>query len=385
MNVLVTGDPGLIASGVIAELRRRGHVVSTEGAVIHIESTGDVRITRSTTDSLVIRTAAVYGPGDEVISPILKLVRTLPALPVIDDGDEEFRPIWFEDFAKAIVNALERTDLTDRTLEVAGNETTSINDLIRRVAELTERRVVKIPTPIKLTMHVPRNMLTGENALQLLGVEPTPLDRGLRILADSLPELLPDEGVGAMHHKHYHADITGSRHTAQSLMTLFRDRATEFIPLNFDAEPGTPNRLDRGATLTAHLPLRGNIQVRVECVEPMRVVLATIEGHPLAGTLQFSTEAIDGGVRFAIDLWARASNFFDLIGMNTLGRPLQDANWRVVVQNVIDASGGIANDGVQSQKETLDDEAAARVEERIRKIVQARKRAEDMEETWPQR
>ncbi|HKO01415.1 MAG TPA: NAD(P)H-binding protein [Thermoanaerobaculia bacterium] len=352
-------------------------------------------VQQSALDWLIVRPGGVYGPGDEVTSQILKLVRALPALPVIDDGEQPFQPIWFEDLGKALATAIERTDLTHRILDLAGEETTSMNDLIRRLGELTGRKTAKVPVPMplanlavklgakagvalptdetKLAMLADENVVTGENSLELLGVNATPLDRGLRALADAIPESLPNQGIGAMHHKRYWADIE-TRHTAQSLMTLIRDRAAEIIPIEFEAEPGTPQRLDFGVTLTAHLPLRGNIQVRVELIEATRVVLSTIEGHPLAGVLQFSTESIDGGVRFVVEHWTRAANLFDLIGMKTVGQPLQDANWRRVVQNVIDASGGTANEGVKSSSRTLDNEEAARIEERAKQMVQARKR-----------
>ncbi|HYO79029.1 MAG TPA: NAD(P)H-binding protein, partial [Thermoanaerobaculia bacterium] len=65
----------------------------------------------SSLDWTVIRPGNVYGPGDEVISLILKMVRALPAVPVIDGGDQEFQPIWHEDLAKILVTTVERGDL----------------------------------------------------------------------------------------------------------------------------------------------------------------------------------------------------------------------------------------------------------------------------------
>jgi uncharacterized protein YbjT (DUF2867 family) len=407
-KVNVGGTRNILAEAARANARRFVFVSSLgaeRGSSEYHQSklAAEKLVAASSLDWLIVRPGSVYGPGDEVTSEILKLVRALPALPVIDDGKQPFQPIWFEDLAKALANALERNDLARRTLDVAGNETTSMSDLIRRFGELTDRTTAKIPVPMplaalivkagkkagvslpadetKLAMLADENVIDGENALSLLGVEATPLERGLRALVDALPESLPHDGVGAMHHKRYWADIA-TRHSAQSLMTLVRDRAPEIIPIEFETEPNTPQRLDFGATLTAHLPLRGNIQVRVELVEATRVVLSTIEGHPLAGVLQFSTEPIDGGARFIVEHWTRAANYFDMVGMK-IGGLLQDANWRRVVQNVINASGGTANDGVQSSSETLDDEAAHEVEERTKRMVQARMRAESAEEERP--
>lgn len=344
----------------------------------------------------IVRPGNVYGPGDEVISTLLKMVRALPVVPVIDDGDQEFQPIWHQDLAKVLASAVERNDIARQTLEAAGPEVTSMNDLLRRFAKITGREPGRIPVPMalaqlttklasmaidiplddnKLTMLGETNVVRGHNAIELLGVSTTPLDHALALLSDSLQEQLPEEGVGALEHKRFFATMRGGRHSAASLMTQFRDHVNEFMPIEFQAEPGSPGRVEKGTTLTGSLPLRGNFQVRVEVAEPTHVVFATIEGHPLAGIVEFTSRDLDDGVEFAIDVYARAGNILDWIATRTIGAIAQDATWRAVVQRVIDASGG-TSEGVQQEKEKLDDEAAAAVEQRVTKMVQARKREE---------
>jgi hypothetical protein len=78
-------------------------------------------------------------------------------------------------------------------------------------------------------------------------------------------------------------------------------------------------------------------------------------------------------VTFAIDIYARSSGFLDWIAAKTVGASAQNANWRTVVQRIIDASGG-TSDGVHESKEKLSDEEATRVEKRVRRIVDKRKR-----------
>lgn len=344
----------------------------------------------------IVRPGNVYGPGDEVISLILKMVRALPAVPVIDAGNQEFQPIWYEDLARALCAIVERDDLSQQTLLIAGAELTTMNDLLRRFAEITGREPWRVPVPMplakittrlasmignvaidetKLKMLEEENVVRGGNALHELGVEPTPLQRGLQLLADRLPEALPEDGVGGMEHKQFRAEIRGARHSAASLMKLFRENINELMPIDFAAEPGAPSQAEQGVTMTGALPLRGNFQVRVEVEEPTHIVLATIEGHPLSGIVEFTTRDTNDGVSFAIDVHARASNALDWIAARTVGAPAQNANWRTVVQRVIDASGG-TSDGVHEQKEMLSEEDAAVVQTRVRTIVQRRK-AED--------
>ena len=336
----------------------------------------------------IVRPGNVYGPGDEVISTILKMVRALPAVPVIDGGEQEFQPIWHEDLAKILATAVEHNDLQSQVLDAPGPEITTMNDLLSRFGKITDRTPVRIPVPSalaqllvdqnKLTMLKEENLARHKTAFEILGIDSTPLDDGLRRLADSLQEVLPEEGVGKLEHKRFWAEIRGSKLSAPALMMQFRERVNEFMPLEFAAEPGAPETIEKGATLTGHLPLRGNFQVRVEVAEPNRVVFATIEGHPLAGVVVFTTSEEAGVVRFQIDNYARASNLFDLIAVRTLGGPAQSANWRAVVQRAVDASGG-TSDGVHQEAEKLDGDDAAAVEARVKSMVQTRKREETAE------
>lgn len=355
-------------------------------------------VERSGLNWTIVRPGSVYGPGDEVISTILKMVRSLPAVPMVDKGEHQFQPIWYEDLGHAIAAMLERDDTIHRTYDLAGSEITTMDDLIRRFSAITARKPMRLPVPmplasigakiasaaidmpvddVKLTMLRENNTLP-RNARPLadFGVEETPLDHGLRLLADAIPEVFPEDGIGAMHHKRFWADMKGSRLSAPVLMSYFRENVNDVMPIEFAAEPGAPARIFLGATMTGHLPLRGHFQIRVERDDPTRIVFATIEGHPIAGIVEFNTKAFDDGtVRFAIDVFSRVSNFFDFVAMKAGGEHAQAANWRTVVQRMIDTSGG-TSDGVHQESITLGDEEAKAIEEQIRAMVQQRKREE---------
>jgi uncharacterized protein YbjT (DUF2867 family) len=361
----------------------------------------------SSFDWLILRPGNVYGPGDEVISTLLKLVRTLPVVPVIDAGNQPFQPVWYEDLGRAIVRVLETPGLKRRTLELAGEEVTTTSEVVERLSAITGRTVARVPVPSFLAalgvqlaewtqfekligVKVPLNeaklkmLLEGNfiehpraNALtETLGVRPTPLAEGLAKLADSIPEQLPSEGVGPLQHKKFWADIVDSRHTPHGLLEEFRARCGEVMPLEFSAEPGAPRVVAAGVTLTLGLPLRGNVQVRVEEVAPRRITFSTVEGHMLAGMIQFTTEGEKRAVRFAVEIHARAATGLDLLAMSTVGDSLQRSNWEEVVRRVVNLSGGTAPAGVQSESVALDETQARRVERRLSTLINGRKRAE---------
>lgn len=358
---------------------------------------------------LILRVGNVYGPGDEVISMLLKMVRSLPALPIVAQGDQPFQPLFYDDLGKAIARAVERPELTGQTLELAGVETTDTREVIALLGEITNRAPATLPVPerlaelgvkaveavggktleklgfkspindSKLRMLLEGNVISAgsENALvSVFHVEPTRLRQGLRALAELLPEKTLEDGVGKVERKVFSTIIEATRHTPQTLMDMFCARISEIMPLEFQAEPGAPAEATVGATLTAAIPGRGNIQVRLEERADTSATFSTVEGHPLAGILRFSAEPHRGGIRFAIEITARAANAIDWLGMRTIGAPMQNSNWREVAQRVVEFSGGAALDGLESQTRYLNEIEAAEMQKWMDGLIAARKRRE---------
>ena len=96
---------------------------------------------------VILRVGPVYGPGDEHVSALMKLVRTLPAVPVIGGGDQPIQPVWHEDFAEALAMAVDRDDFDGGVYDMAGAELTSQRDLIDRLRRLTNRPGIDLPVP----------------------------------------------------------------------------------------------------------------------------------------------------------------------------------------------------------------------------------------------
>ncbi len=345
----------------------------------------------------IVRPGNVYGPGDEVMSELLKLQRTMPAIPMIGDGTQPFQPIWYEDLGKALRRAVEDHQLHG-IYEVAGEEVTCANDLLDRLEKLTGRIPLRlripeflagftvraaqglgVPFPInesQYQMILEQNVIepAGKNALgRVFEVEATTLQNGLKMLADAQLEQEPGEGVGNLERKRFRAEIRGSRMSAESLMTQVRQRCTDLMPIEFDTEPGASQDVVKGTSLTAALPLRGNIQIRVEEVTPCSVTFATLRGHPLAGVVRFSSrETSRGSLEFEVTIFARAATMLDWVAMKGGGQVAQNWTWRTVVERVVEISGG-SSEEVQEELGVVPEGEVERVEEWIREMVATRK------------
>ncbi len=336
---------------------------------------------------VIVRPGAVYGPGDQHISVLLQLLRTLPAIPTIDDGDQLFQPIWHEDLAQALASAVERDDLAGQTLDVAGDELTSQNDLVRRLSELVGRQVPRIPVPeifaslglraldavgidAPLSAATVRMVAEGNripsdrpNALTtVVGVTPLPLEIGLRRLLDEQPEQLPSDGVGALRRKRFWAEIRGGRFDADALFEHVRTHFAELVPgvigMNAENRDAHPT-IEEGRTLTLDLPFRGHVQVRVAEVGQRCITFLTVAGHPLAGVVRFVVEAVGDALRFEVQVYERAARPLDLLLMRTAGDWLQRTVWNGLVDNVVRSSGGNTSAVQHSEEELSESEAVA--------------------------
>jgi nucleoside-diphosphate-sugar epimerase len=351
---------------------------------------------------LVLRPGNVYGGGDQVISLLLKMVRMLPAIPVIGGGTQPFQPVWMEDLAQALAQATEPQGPSREVLDLSGTEQITMNGLLDLLEEITDRHPTRVPIPQMMAlagaqladlvgMEVPINsdqiiMLLEENVIrpglpnalvEVFGVTPTPLSAGLRKLADSLPEVLPSRGVGPLHGQRYSGDIVGSSLDADELFETVRTQFYTLLPkrlVEVGAEPGTPTTVEEGATLTMEVPLRGHIQVRVQEVEDRGMTFVTVEGHHLAGAIRFSVRDLRDRLRFEIRSYTRAADLLDNLGMAALGRRLQKETWKSVVEAVVERCGGTAPDGVHEEAWELTPREASRVERWVEEVVLRRRR-----------
>lgn len=348
----------------------------------------------------IVRVGAVIGPGDETVSVLLRMVRMLPAVPVIGKGDQPFQPVWHEDVACALAECLTHADVDGQTLNVTGPDVITIRDVLDLFATVTDRTPIRLPLPAfvaktgsslaaaigidtpvtaaTVQMLLEGNYLREGEANDLtdrLGVRPRPTRDRLVELVDAVPEQTPDQGVGRLKRRRFTTDIMQTGASATELFERFRAGFTDIVPFEAAAEPGSPTHIEHNATLTLELPPRGHVQVRVEQIDDRSMTLGTLEGHPLAGIVRFRFDDRDDGcVRFTIDVVERPASRLDQISMLLVGSAAQTRTWKETAERVAEASGGIASEGVAEESWELDDDEAEPLDEWVRILVQRRRR-----------
>jgi uncharacterized protein YbjT (DUF2867 family) len=108
-------------------------------------------------DWTIFRPSIIYGPGDGFITPLLKVVRRLPVVPVIGPGRARLQPVPVEQVAEAFAQAVTRRDTTGKVYEAGGPDAYAFPELLDVVAAAVGRRPVrKLRVPLPLVARVTR-------------------------------------------------------------------------------------------------------------------------------------------------------------------------------------------------------------------------------------
>lgn len=105
---------------------------------------GEVALQSATLALTVLRPSVIFGPEDHFLNLFAKLQRFLPVMPLAG-ANTRFQPVWVEDVAQAIVNALLRrsasgtplADTTGQTFEACGPDVLSLRQLVQLAARLS--------------------------------------------------------------------------------------------------------------------------------------------------------------------------------------------------------------------------------------------------------
>jgi NADH dehydrogenase len=131
----------------------------------------------------IMRPSWIYGPRDRSMNRFVSFCRSLPVVPVIGDGKTRVQPIFVEDVARCVAEAVLREDCKDKTFELGGPERLSMDEIIRTIQSLLRG---SRPLPLRLL-----ERLIGQPLLH----HPTKLMKLLVLPMQLLPEPMLSSGA----------------------------------------------------------------------------------------------------------------------------------------------------------------------------------------------
>jgi NADH dehydrogenase len=110
----------------------------------------ETAVRRSGLEWTILRPSIIFGPGDGFVSLLANLVRRFPVTPIPGDGSARFQPIAVGDVADAIAATLDHPTTIGQTLEIAGPDVVSYEQLLGIISQQLglSRRTVHIPMPL---------------------------------------------------------------------------------------------------------------------------------------------------------------------------------------------------------------------------------------------
>lgn len=110
---------------------------------------GEAAVLDAFSSTKVIRPAVMFGPGDAFLTPLLAMLRQMPAFPLFGGGQTKLQPAYVEDVAEAIVRVLQ-TPTAHQVYELAGPQIYTYRELLRNVGASAGARPVLVPVPFRL-------------------------------------------------------------------------------------------------------------------------------------------------------------------------------------------------------------------------------------------
>ena len=105
----------------------------------------------SSLDWTIFRPSLIFGPGSEFVAAISGLVRHLPVVPVIGDGQYRLAPVAVADVARSFVKALEMPETVGQTYHCCGPEDYNYDEVVDLVGKaLGKDKVCKLHHPLFL-------------------------------------------------------------------------------------------------------------------------------------------------------------------------------------------------------------------------------------------
>ena len=112
----------------------------------------EIAVRAAIPSATIIRPSIVFGQEDQFFNKFAAMATTTPVtpLPLIGGGKTKFQPIYVDDVADAICEALERSEASGRTYELGGPRVYTFRELMElMLREIGERRLlIPVPFPV---------------------------------------------------------------------------------------------------------------------------------------------------------------------------------------------------------------------------------------------
>ncbi len=155
-EVEVLGTQGLVNAAKQAGIQRilyLSHLGADQASaypLLRAKGLAENILIRSGLNFTIVRSAVVFGPGDQFTTPFSRLLRLSPGFVLIPgEGSSLLQPVWIEDLVNCLGMTIERDDLIGQTISIGGIEALSFRQIMLYLMEALgiQRRLWSVSPP----------------------------------------------------------------------------------------------------------------------------------------------------------------------------------------------------------------------------------------------
>ena len=98
----------------------------------------------------IFRPSVIYGPKDKSVNTLVNVIRRLPFVPVLGNGNTKIQPVSVENVAEAFVAAIRNDNSIGKTYDLCGPEAFTWNELYDKLQSVLGLRKPKLHLPLPL-------------------------------------------------------------------------------------------------------------------------------------------------------------------------------------------------------------------------------------------
>ncbi|HEY7526815.1 MAG TPA: NAD(P)H-binding protein [Candidatus Limnocylindria bacterium] len=167
MAVDAAGTENLLAAAVGSTIRRVAYVSGAGAAPdaaevwFRAKARAEDAVRGSGIDYTIIRPTWVYGPRDVALNRFLGFARALPVVPMTNRGRQLLAPVFIDDVAALVADALTDQAALNQVFELGGPEALPMREIIGRALRAAglDRPLLPGPTPLIKAGAVPLSLL----------------------------------------------------------------------------------------------------------------------------------------------------------------------------------------------------------------------------------
>ena len=170
--------------------RGPSHYLRTKGAAEQVIKAAAIE----TFSYTILQPSVIFGNDDSFVNRFASLLRLFPIFPLAKPR-AQFAPVFVGDVVEAILRGLEDATTRDRTYQLCGPETFSLQEIVEMIAKLSDKKriIVGLPDALSRAQAWMMELVPGkpfsmdnyrsltvastctENGLEALGITATPM------------------------------------------------------------------------------------------------------------------------------------------------------------------------------------------------------------------